>query len=289
MKDDAQGLAAQLAFYFFLSLFPALLSLIALASLFPIEHLTDEVVRLLSPFAPADVVTMVRDEILRISTREDAGLFSVAALGAVWTSSSAMGAVVNAMNRAYDIEDRRPWWRVRVLSVLLTLGLAVFILLALCLVVLGPQTADYLQRWSLMSTAAAWVWKVLQWPVVFLLVSTAIGLIYYMAPDADQDWYWITPGSLFAALLWLAGSLGFRAYVVNFASYESTYGAIGGVIVVMMWFYLTGFIIVVGAELNAEIEHASPWGQQPYAYSAPGRRCIGPAAQRHFTGASPMA
>jgi hypothetical protein len=112
MKDDAQGLASQLAYYFFLSLFPALLFLIALASLFPLQHFTDDVVRVLGPVAPAEFVTIIQQEMIKLGESRDGGLISLGLIGALWSSSSAMGAVVNAMNRAYDIEDSRPWWKV---------------------------------------------------------------------------------------------------------------------------------------------------------------------------------
>ena len=109
--------------------------------------------------------------------------------------------------------------------------------------------------------AFVWTWNILQWPMVFVLVATAIALVYYFAPDAEQDWVWITPGSVLATLLWVVVSLGFKVYVSSFGSYTETYGVIGGVMVLMLWFYLSGIAILVGAELNAEIEHASPYGK----------------------------
>jgi membrane protein len=282
LKDDAQGLAAQLAYYFFLSLFPTLLCLIALASLFPLHNLVDDMIGLLQPIAPAQVIEIIRDEMLRISESGDTTLLSLGLLGALWSSSAAMGAVVNAMNRAYDIEDSRPWWRVRITAILLTIGLAVFILIALTLVLAGPQLADAATRWVGLPAVWASAWKILQWPLVFLLVSTGVGLIYYFAPDADQDWVWVTPGSILAAFLWMIGSLGFRYYVLTFTDYEATYGTLGGIIVLLLWFYLTGLIIVIGAEMNAEIEHASPWGKKP-GEKVPGeKRRIGSAAARYY-------
>lgn len=282
VKDDVFGLAAQLAYYFFLALFPALLCLIAFASLFPLHHLTDEMMRLLGPFAPAAALAIIRDQMVKLASRDDSGLFSLGLLGALWSSSAAMGAIVNAMNRAYDITEARAWWRVRLLAIFLTVGLSFFILIALTLVLAGPQLADLCARWFGFPLAFAWTWKILQWPLVFLLVSTGIGLIYYFAPDAEQDWVWITPGSLLATLLWLAGSLGFRLYVVHFGNYEGTYGAIAGVIVVMLWFYLTGLAIVIGAEMNAEIEKASPWGKHPGEKRPGEKRRLGAAAEREY-------
>ena len=280
MEDDALGLAAQLSYYFFLSLFPALLCLIALASFFPLQNLIDEATTLLQPFAPAQVIEIIRQQMAAIANSDDSALIGFGLIGALWSSSAAMGAVVNAMNRAYDIEESRPWWRVRVIAILLTIGLAVFILIALTLVLAGPQLADAATRWFGMPAVWAMVWKLLQWPLVFLLVSTAVGLIYYFAPDAEQEWAWITPGSLLAATLWLAGTLGFRLYVVNFGNYDATYGTLGGIIVLLLWFYLTGLVIVIGAEMNAEIEHASPWGKEK-GEKVPGqKKKIGYAAAR---------
>ena len=282
LKDDALGLAAQLSYYFFLSLFPTLLCLIALASLFPIENVVDDMTGMLQPFMPAEAIGFVQEQMLMIAQSDDRAILSFSILVALWSSSAAMGAIVNAMNRAYDLEEQRPWWRVKLLAIVLTIGLALFILVALTLVLAGPQLADLATRSFGMPVVWAWIWKVLQWPVVFALVATGIGIIYYFAPDAEQDWVWITPGSLVATLLWIVASLAFRYYVVTFGDYTETYGALAGIIVILLWFYLSGLAIVIGAELNAEIEHASPWGKQP-GEKTPGRRTkIGAAAARHY-------
>jgi membrane protein len=133
-----------------------------------------------------------------------------------------------------------------------------------------------------MGPAFAWAWKIVQWPVVFVLIATAVALLYYFAPDAQQDFVWITPGSVLATVLWILASLGFRYYVTNFGSYNETYGAIGGVMVLMLWFYVSGIALLIGAELNAEIEHASPYGKD-VGEKVPGeKKLIGPAAQRAY-------
>jgi hypothetical protein len=121
-----------------------------------------------------------------------------------------------------------------------------------------------------------------QWPVVFGLVAFAIAMIYYYAPDAEQEWIWITPGSLLATVLWLLISLGFKFYVVHFTSYNATYGAIGGVIVLMLWFYVSALAVLMGAELNAEIEHASPYGKEPGERVPGERKKIGAVAERSW-------
>lgn len=282
LKDDAQGLAAQLSYYFFLSLFPTLLCLIALASLFPLENVVDDMTRMLQPFMPAEAIGFVGDQMIKVAQSDDRAILSFSILVALWSSSAAMGAIVNAMNRAYDVEEQRPWWRVKLLAIVLTIGLALFILVALTLVLAGPQLADLATRSFGMSVVWAWIWKVVQWPLVFALVATGIGMIYYFAPDAEQDWVWITPGSLVATVLWIVASLAFRYYVVTFGDYTETYGALAGIIVILLWFYLSGLAIVIGAELNAEIEHASPWGRQPGEKTPGQRKRIGAAAARHY-------
>ncbi|MBP6715688.1 MAG: YihY/virulence factor BrkB family protein [Acidobacteria bacterium] len=283
LNDDAQGLAAQLAYYFFLSLFPMLLALVALASLFPLQHLTDDVVRFLRPVMPGEAIGIIRAQMLHLAEGDDVGLISVGVAGAVWSSSAAMGALVNAMNRAYDLDETRPWWQVRLLAVALTIGLAFFVLTSLTLVLAGPQLVDLLTRRIGMGEAWQWAWKIGQWPLVTTMVGFGIGLIYYFAPDAEQDWVWITPGSILATSLWLIGSLGFRLYVVHLGGYESTYGAIGGMIILLLWFYVTALVIVIGAELNAEIEHAAPWATPVEQSRAPrARAAIGRAAERRY-------
>jgi membrane protein len=156
------------------------------------------------------------------------------------------------------------------------------VLVSLTLVLAGPELADVVARWGA-GWVVAWTWKIVQWPVVFVLVAVAIGLIYYFGPNTEQDWAWVTPGSIFASALWLLGSIGFRLYLVSFGQFETTYGTIGGIIVLLTWFYVLGFVIVVGAEVNAEIEHASPWGQQRPRPPARRPRCkVGLAACREY-------
>ncbi len=282
MSDDAQGLASQLAYYFFLALFPALLCLLAVASFFPLKDFSGDIVRMVQPFAPGEVIGIIRQQLAKIAEGQHGGLLTIGLLGALWSSSSAMVAVVGAMNRAYDIDEGRAWWKVRLISIGLTVALAIFIVIAFGLILAGPQLANFLGAHFGFGAVFVWTWKIVQWPVAFFLVVVGLGLVYYFAPDAEQAWVWITPGSFVATFLWLLGSLGFRFYAVNFGHYEATYGAIGGVILLLLWFYLSGLVIVIGAEMNAEIEHASPWAKAP-GEKVPGeKRKIGAAAARAY-------
>jgi membrane protein len=286
--DNGLGLAAQLAYYFFLALFPALLFLIALAGFLPVGDAVGRVVNALQGVAPPDVLEIIRTQLEQITSTSSGGILTFGFVAALWSSSAAMVAIIDALNRAYDVEDARPWWKQRLTAILLTVGVALFILVSFGLVVAGPQLAEYLASRLGLGTAFEWSWKILQWPVVFALIVTGVGLIYYFAPDVEQDYVWITPGALVATLLWLLGSLAFRFYVVNFGAYNETYGAIGGVMVLLTWLYLTGLAIIIGAEMNAEIEHASPHGKD-VGEKAPGeRKAIGPRAARRSSGRRPV-
>ena len=281
-EDNGLGLAAQLAYYFFLALFPTILALLALASFFPLGNLTDQVTNSLGRFAPPEILALIRDQMTSLSEGQHGGVLSIGFVGALWSSSAALVAIIDALNRAYDIEEGRPWWKVRLTAIALTIGLGIFVLAALTLVVAGPELVEGLASRLGLGPLVTWTWKILQWPVAMALVVFAIGLVYYFAPDADQEWAWVTPGALAATVLWLIGSLAFRFYVMNFASYEESYGAVGGVIVLMLWFYMSGLAIIVGAEMAAEIEHASPWAKDP-GEKVPGqKKKIGVAAWRAY-------
>ncbi len=281
-QDDCLGLAAQLAYYFFLALFPTILFLLALASFFPLQHFVDDVVRALSAVAPEDVLGLLEEQLTRISNSEGGGILTLGILGALWSSSAAIVAIVGSLNRAYDIDEGRPWWKVRLIAIGLTLALAALVLTSFTLIVVGPTIGERVASAFGLGSAFVWTWSILQWPLAFFLVSTALGIVYYFAPDAEQDWTWITPGAFLATALWVVASLAFKFYVTNFANYNATYGAVGGVIVLLLWFYISGLVILVGAELNAEIEHASPHGKNP-GEKVPGqKKRIGAAAARAY-------
>jgi membrane protein len=282
VDDDVLGLAAQLSYYFFLALFPAILFLLAVASFFPLSNITDDVSRSLGPFVSPQVLELIQEQMRRLADNENGGLLTFGVAGALWSSSAALVSIVGALNRAYDIEEGRAWWKVRLVAVGLTLGVALIVLIALSLVLVGPTLAEELGQATGWGAPFEWTWLVLQWPLVFGLVAIGIGLIYYFGPDADQDWVWITPGAVAATTLWLVISLLFKLYVANFTDYEGSYGTVGGVIVVLLWFYVSGIAILTGAELNAEIEHASPHGKAPGQKNAQGRLVIGARAARAF-------
>jgi membrane protein len=161
-------------------------------------------------------------------------------------------------------------------------GIAIFILASMFLIIAGPTVAEHLADRLHLGSVFTWAWLILQWPVVFVLAATAIGLVYYFAPDAEQEWVWITPGSVLATVLWIAVSLGLKLYYTLVPSANAAYGTIGGVMVLMLWFYCSGIVLLLGAELNAEIEHASPYGKDPGERVPGEKKAIGVRAQRLY-------
>jgi membrane protein len=254
--DNCLGLAAQLAFYYLLALFPAVLFLVALASYLPVDNVLSELIVALGAVAPDELVTLLRSQLDQIADGRHASLLTLGIAGAIWSSSAAMVAIIDALNHAYDITEWRPWWKRRFLAITLTLALAVFALVALAFVLIGPSLASRAAAWFGLAPAVTLVWQLIRWPIIVLSAVLAIDLVYHFAPNRAARWAWITPGALIATALWIASSFAFKFYVTNVADYSATYGTIGGFIVTMLWFYVSGLALLIGAELNAVVEAA---------------------------------
>lgn len=280
--DNVLDLAAQQAYYFFFALFPALLALISIASFFPVANLTDEVVRTLGRVAPKDVVDLINEQLLKISGANAGGLLTFAFLVTLWSSSGAVVSMCTTLNAAYDITEARPFWKVRLIAIGLTIGLAFFVLISMALLVAGPGVVEPIAGRFGLGDAFVAGWSILRWPVIFVLIATAIAMVYYFAPDAHQEFVWITPGSLLATVLWIAISYALKTYVATMGNYTETYGIVGAVMVLLLWFYLSGIALLLGAELNSEIEHASPYGKD-VGEKVPGeKKKIGRLAEQDF-------
>jgi len=256
IQDDCAGVAAQLAYYFALALFPALLFVVALASYLPFP-VVNNIIASLDPIAPGEVLSLIRKQFETISAEPATSLVTIGVLGALWSSSGAMTSIVSALNTAYDIPETRPWWKVRLVSIALTIALVVFVLLAFTLVVAGPNAGHRLAGWLGFSNIFDTAWLYLRWPLTFAFATSGIAMVFYYAPDADQDWVWITPGSIVTTLLWVAFSMVFRLYVTRVGDFAATYGALAGAAILLLWLYFSGLALLIGGELNSEIEHAA--------------------------------
>lgn len=254
--DNCLGLAAQLAFYFLMALFPALLFLVALIGYLPVENALSELLAALGTVAPQELVELLRGQLAQIAEGSQASLLTLGIIGAIWSSSAAMVAIIDALNRAYDVAEWRPWWKRRLVAIVLTVALALFIIVSLALILIGPTMASRVAEWLRLAPVVAFMWRLVQWPVMIFCVVLGMDLVYHFAPNRRGRWVWITPGSVLATALWIVSSFAFKLYVTNFGEYTATYGAIGGAIVTMLWFYVSSIAILIGGELNGVIEDA---------------------------------
>ena len=258
--DEIFGRAAQLAYYFLLALFPLLLFLMSVIGLVMGSEtdLRDSLFAYLGTVLPGSASQLVNTTILEVTNSSGGGKIAFGILAALWAASNGMGAITEALNIAYDVKETRSWWKKRLTAVGLTFILTLLIISALSLVLYGGGIADYVAASYGYGETFETVWKVMQWPIALAFVLLAFSFIYFFAPDVkDQKWVWVTPGAVLGVTLWLLVSFSFRLYLHYFDSYSKTYGALGAVIVLMLWLYLTGAAILIGGEVNAEIENAA--------------------------------
>ncbi len=255
--DEVLDRSAALSYYFLFALFPGLLFLAALLGFLPVQGTMDALMGYLGRVLPGDSMSLIKNTLQQAMQASRLSLVSVGAVAALWTASSGMASVMTALNVAYHANDARPYWKRRGTAILLTLGFSVLLVAALILMVFGPKfgslIANHLGLQPTIQTAVIALSIVV--PVIFVLFGLA--LVYYFAPAMEQAWHWVTPGSVVATALWLAASYGLRLYVKEFANYNKTYGSLGGVILLMLWLYITGVILLLGAEVNSEIENAA--------------------------------
>jgi membrane protein len=258
--DDTFGRAAELAYYFFLAVFPGLLFLLTMLGLVAGSHpeFRTTLLQYAARVIPPEAWTLMQKTITETAQAAGGLKLVIGLLGALWSASAGISSVMTVMTFAYNRKDRRPFWKSRlVIAPLLTIALAVLMISALGIVLFGGAAANWAGAHGLGNVAVV-AWKVLQWPVALLFVVLAFAVLYYVAPDVDQQkWYWITPGSVIGVGLWVLASVAFRIYLNFFNSYSATYGSLGAVIILMLWFYITALALLIGAECNAEIEHAA--------------------------------
>jgi membrane protein len=270
-SDEVFGRAAQLAYYFLLALFPLLLFLVSVIGLIMGSGtgLRQSLFNYLGQVLPASASQLVSTTVFEVTSNTGGGKIAFGILAALWAASNGMGAITEALNIAYDVKETRPWWKQRLTAVGLTIVLSVLIISALLMLLYGGRIADYIAASYGLGEAFTIGWKVVQWPIILAFLLFAFALIYFFAPDVrDQKWAWVTPGAVLGVSLWLMVSFSFRLYLHFFDSYSKTYGALGAVIVLMLWLYLTGAAILIGGELNSEIEHAAARAGMPGAKAA---------------------
>lgn len=254
-RDDASGLAAQLAYYLILALFPFILVLVSVMGLVGNPELASTVLEYFERVMPRQVYGLIETYTRDIIEGQEGrpGLLSFGILFTLWSASGAFAALMNALNKAYDVQETRPFWKVRGIALLMTLGLSVLILIGVLLMVFGPSIGSGLADLFGLGNEFEVAWNVARWPVALLFLVAVVALVYYFGPDAGQPFHWITPGGLVAVGLWVLASAAFSFYVNNFGSYNATYGSIGAVIVLLLYLYISSLTVLFGATLNATL------------------------------------
>lgn len=250
MKEDrATGLAAEQSYYYTLSLFPLMiliLSIIPYLSLSP-----EQVISTMEELMPRETVALFEDNILDIIENKNGGFLTFGILATIWSASNGMNAFMHSMNVAFDVKETRSFIISRLISILLTFGLIIAFIVVLVLPVFGEVIINVIQNISPLSGNTELLFNVLRWVIAVSIMTIILSALYYIAPDKHYPFKEVIPGAIVATLLWLIISIGFSFYVSNFANYSSTYGGLGGVIVLMLWLYFSGFTFVIGGEINA--------------------------------------
>ncbi len=258
-QDQCTDLAAALTYYATLSIFPALVVVVSLLGVFGQGRRTvDALLDIAADVAPASALDTLRPTVEQLVNSPTAGLALVIGLvGALWSASGYVGAFGRAMNRIYEIDEGRPVWKLRPVQLLLTLaGLVMAAAVLLMLAISGP-VARWLGDVIGLGDVAVTVWSIAKWPLILLLVVLAVAILYYVTPNVEQPKFrWISGGAAIAILVWLVASLLFGLYVANFGSYNKTYGALAGVIVFLLWLWITNLALLFGAEVDAELERS---------------------------------
>ena len=262
-EDDVLGRSAQLAYYFFLALFPLLISVVTVLGVLAGKgaHVQDALLNFLSTVLPGSASDLVQKTIAEVDQAHATSKLSVGLIFSLWTASAGMSAIMDTLNAEYEIHESRSFVKRNAVALGLTLGVAILLTGAVAIVIAGGPAAEAF--WGGIVTMAI---KIMQWPVAIALVLLGFALVYFFAPDVkEQKWHWITPGAVFGVALWLAASFALKIYLHFFNTYSATYGSLGAVIILLLWFYVSGASLLFGAEINSVIEDAAAAEGEPDA------------------------
>jgi membrane protein len=265
-EDEVLTRSAALSFYFVAAMFPLLFFVLTMLGFFAKSHdLQTSLFNYAGRFLPPDAYTLLQKTVKEIARNATGLKLATGLVLALWSGSGGLGSVMDALNRCYHVKDTRPYWKQKLISILLTIGISALTIVALVIVLYGGSIAQFVGRHTGLSDITVLAWTTVQWPLAIFFVVWSFALMYYFGPDTEQQWSWITPGSLFGVLLWIGVSLGFRVYLHFSNSYSKTYGSLGAVIILLYWLFITGLAILIGGEINAEIENAAAKRGHPEA------------------------
>ncbi|WP_337018286.1 YihY/virulence factor BrkB family protein [Oceanobacillus massiliensis] len=247
-ENNVTMLAASLAYYFLLAIFPLLVVAFAIIPYFNISP--DEAMRLIKTVMPGELSSIFEENIASLVETPQGGLLTVGIIGTLWSASNGINAFIKASNEAYDVEETRSFIVVRLLDFILTLGMIVAIIVAILLPVFGDVILGFIVSFLGISSEMTVTLQILRYVVSIVVITALLMCLYHFAPNKKFPFKHVIPGALLASILWQAISLGFSIYISNFGNYSATYGSLGGIIILMIWFFLTGLILMTGAIVN---------------------------------------
>jgi membrane protein len=273
-QNDLLNRGYELAYNFLLAVFPLLLFLITLFGAFSSQggRLRGDMFFYLQQILPPAAYNLLVNTLREVTQNAMGGKLTFGLLFALYAGSGGMTQLMSTLNAAYEVHEGRSWITLHLISIGLTIAMSILIIAALFLVLGGGAVLHFLGQLLGLSLAVLIAAKILQWVLALAFVVLAFAIIYYFAPDVkEQHWYWITPGSVIGVLIWAAASAGLRAYLHFFNTYSKTYGSLGAVMILMLWFYITGLAFLIGGQINSTIEHAAAEQGHPEA-KAPGQK-----------------
>lgn len=260
--DNVFNGAAALGFYLTLAIFPAFIVLMSVIPYLPIDDVDQAIMDLLDQALPPESAVLVQDVVEEVTQKQRGGVLSLGLLATLWVASTGMYAIMQQLNITYGVKEARSLVRGRATALVLSLLFGVLVIGSFSLVVMGGTLEEWITDRLGYSGVVATAFAVFRWIVICLALLLGHAFFYKFAPNVEQRFRFITPGSVFGSVLLILASLAFSIYIRNFADYDATYGSIGAVIVLMLWLYIAGFVILVGSEINALLEHHSPHGKQ---------------------------
>lgn len=258
-NDDIFNRSAQLAYYFFLALFPALICLTAVLGLIAGtgSRLHEVLIGYLATILPRTVFELVSGTLEHTIQNSGGGKISFGIIGTLWSATAGMRALEDTLNAVYGVKESRPLWKVYGIAIAATIVCGVLVIVALAVVLCGDIVVNYVATLAALGPVATWSWKIVQLAIAFAFVALVFSFTYYFCPDIKRPrWRWITPGSLMGIATWVVASVALRLYLHYSHSYTATYGSLGAVMVLLLWFYVTGMMVLLGAEVNAVVDEA---------------------------------
>jgi len=255
-QDDLSGLAAESAYHILFSIFPLAIFAASMSaivnSIFGLD-LFGKIMSALTSVLPPDARSAIAEPLAKVLTNQSGGLLSFGILLSLWSGSAAVSTFIKALNRAYDVEETRPFWRRKGTEILLTLFVGIVAAAAFIIIVFGGKLGDAIANHFHAGHVFTLVWNILRWPLILAFISLALAVLYWAGPNIKQKFKWISPGAIVATIVWILAIGGFGLYVSKFGKYDKTYGTLGGMIVLLLVFYISSMVVMLGGQLNSEL------------------------------------